>query len=403
MSVAGMSQTPGGTASAGLVLALVRSGQAVTRSELIQATGLSRPTLAGRLDALLRSGYLIEAGTGATKGRPAGRFQLNDSAGVALAADLGATNARLAVVDLAGAALAERAVHLSISDGPEIVLPRVLGILHELLTECGKDDAAVLGTGMGVPGPVDFSSGRPVRPPIMPGWDDFDIRAWFASRLSAPVFIDNDVTVMARGEHRRGGAQDEQDVVFVKAGTGIGAGLILGGTVYRGDRGAAGDLGHVRIQAADGVLCRCGNDGCLEAVAGGPALAARLSASGLPAASTRDVARLVAQGVPEAIQATREAGRHIGEALATVVNLVNPQVIVIGGDLAATHDHLLAGIREEIYRRSTALATERLRITESRLGARAGIEGCAVLALDELLSPRALDQALTARDQQQIA
>jgi glucokinase len=177
MSVAGMSQTSGGTASAGLVLALVRSGQAVTRSELIQATGLSRPTLAGRLDALLRSGYLIEAGTGATKGRPAGRFQLNESAGVALAADLGATNARLAVVDLAGASLAERAVPLSISDGPEIVLPRVLGILHELLAECGKDDAAVLGTGMGVPGPVDFSRGRPVRPPIMPGWDDFDIRA----------------------------------------------------------------------------------------------------------------------------------------------------------------------------------------------------------------------------------
>ena len=139
-----------------------------------------------------------------------------------------------------------------------------------------------------------------------------------------------------------------------------GAGLILGGTVYRGDRGAAGDLGHVRIQAAAGVLCRCGNYGCLEAVAGGPALAARLSASGLPAA-----------GSP--------AFRSRFTTTA------------------------IAWIREEIYRRSTALATERLRITESRLGARAGIEGCAVLALDELLSPRALDKALTARDQQQIA
>lgn len=381
-------------ASIGAVLGLARQRRTLTRAELIQLTGLSRSTVATRLDPLLRRGLLVEAGVGATGGRPAERFEFNARAGVVLAADLGATHARLGVTDLAGAALAERAVELDVADGPETVLGAAWEILRELLREADREIGDVWGLGVGVPGPVDFASGRAIRPPIMPGWDLFDIPGWFAGHLDAPVFVDNDVNTMALGEHRHASgdpADTADDMVFVKVGTGIGSGLILHGDLYRGGWGAAGDIGHVRVSAAEKVVCRCGNTGCLETVAGGRALAARLSALGLAAAHTRDVVSLVKGGQGQAVHAVRQAGRQIGEALATVVNVVNPRVIVIGGDLAEASEHLLAGIREVVYQRSTAMATERLRITASRLGDRAGITGCAVLALDDLFAPDAVD------------
>ena len=381
---------PASAVSVGTILGLARRQQSMTRGDLIQLTGLSRSAVAARLDPLLRRGLLIEAGTGATGGRPAERFEFNAGAGIVLAADFGATRARLAVADLTGTPLAERTEDMDIAAGPDAVLGTAWDILRELARESGRELATTWGVGVGVPGPVDFARGQAVRPPIMPGWDGFDIPGWFAGRVTAAVLVDNDVNVMALGEHRHA-QEDKADMIFVKVGTGIGSGLVLHGSIYRGSQGAAGDIGHVRVGTAEQVVCGCGNTGCLETVAGGRALARQLSATGVAAENTRDVVRLVAQGEARAVHAVRQAGRHIGEALATVVNVVNPQVIVIGGDLAEAREHLLAGIREVVYRRSTALATEQLRITVSRLADRAGIAGCAALVLDSLLAPGSVD------------
>ena len=206
----------------------------------------------------------------------------------------------------------------------------------------GRDGADVRGIGIGVPAPVAFSRGEPVAPPMMPGWDGFSIPGWFARYYDVPVLVDNDVNIMALGEHWTHWREFEH-MLYVKMGTGIGCGLVTDRRIHRGAQGAAGDIGHIRLAGHDNVLCRCGNVGCLEAVAGGRALAARLTARGAPAASSRDVVRLVRDGEPLAIQAVRDAGRHLGEVLAECINFFNPGAIVIGGDLAEAHQQLLAG------------------------------------------------------------
>ncbi|MDX6516088.1 MAG: hypothetical protein QOH73_1754 [Gaiellaceae bacterium] len=380
--------------SAGALLSLIREGVAVTRADLARQTGLARSTVAQRVDALLARGLVYEAGGGAsTGGRPATVLAFNRDAGVVLVADLGATHARLAVSDLAGTPLAERAADLDIAVGPEQALAWVSDRFAELLDEIGRAPAEVRGIGIGVPGPVEFASGRPANPPIMPGWDDFPIPEWFAGRYSAPVLVDNDVNIMARGEHRMHWRQT-QHLLLIKVGTGIGCGIVADGHIHRGARGAAGDIGHIRATDREDVVCRCGNLGCLEAVAGGQALAQRLADAGEDATHSRDVVRLVEEGHAGAIRMVRDAGRTLGEVLAGTVNFFNPAVIVIGGDIAEAHAQLLAGVREGIFSRSLPLATRDLRIVPCRLGDRAGVIGAAIMVIEHVLAPDAVDHSL---------
>jgi predicted NBD/HSP70 family sugar kinase len=328
-----------------------------------------------------------------TGGRPPAVLAFNRDAGVVLVADLGATHARVAVSDLVGTPLAERAADLDIALGPEPVLEWVDERFTELLEEVGRSAEDARGIGVGVPGPVEFDSGRPVNPPIMPGWDDFPIPEWFEGRYRAPVLVDNDVNIMARGEHRMHW-RDTKHLLLIKVGTGIGCGIVADGHIHRGARGAAGDIGHIRVASSEDVVCRCGNIGCLEAIAGGQALAERLAAQGADATRSRDVVSLVRSGHPGAIRMVRDAGRTLGEVLAGTVNFFNPAVIVIGGDIAEAHAQLLAGVREGIFSRSLPLATRDLRIVPSRLGDRAGVIGAATMAIEHVLSPDAVDRAL---------
>ena len=379
---------------AGALLRLIRDEVAVTRADLARVTGLARSTVAQRVDALLEQGLVYEAGGSAsTGGRPPTVLAFNRDAGVVLVADLGATHARVAVTDLIGTALAERASNLDIALGPEQVLAWVVERFAELLDEIGRSGDGVRGIGVGVPGPVEFASGRPVSPPIMPGWDDFPIPDWFADLYSAPVLVDNDVNIMARGEHWMHWRETEH-LLLVKVGTGIGCGIVAEGHIHRGARGAAGDIGHIRATSSEEVVCRCGNIGCLEAIAGGQALARRLADAGEDASHSRDVVRLVNSGHAGAIRMVRDAGRTLGEVLAGTVNFFNPAVIVIGGDIAEAHAQLLAGVREGIFSRSLPLATRDLRIVPSRLGDRAGVTGAAIMAIDHVLSPAAVDRSL---------
>jgi predicted NBD/HSP70 family sugar kinase len=379
---------------AGSVLRLIRDGEAVTRAALARRTGLARSTVAQRVDALLAHQLVYEAGGEAsTGGRPATVLAFNHRAGVVLVADLGATHSRLAISDLSGRPLAEIAFDMDIADGPERVLSTICEHFEALLEEAGRHGGEVRGIGVGVPGPVDFPAGRPVNPPIMPGWDGFSIPGWFAGRYDVPVLVDNDVNIMALGEHWSHW-RDLDHLLYVKVGTGIGSGLVSGRAIHRGADGAAGDIGHIRVSDHDDAVCRCGNLGCLEAVAGGRALALALSADGIDASGSREVVELVRAGRPEAILKVREAGRVLGDVLAGCVNFFNPGAIVVGGDIAEAQDHLLAGIREVVFQRSLPLATRDLTIANSRLGDRAGVVGAAIMVIDHVLAPEAVDRAL---------
>ncbi|MEA2439110.1 MAG: hypothetical protein QOH76_534 [Thermoleophilaceae bacterium] len=368
----------------------------MTRADVARHTGLARSTVAQRVDALLAAGLVYEAGGSAsTGGRPPTVLAFNHDAGVVLVADLGATHARLAVSDLAGTPLAEHAANMEIARGPEKVLGWVCEQFAALLEEVGRPPADVRGIGIGVPGPVEFHTGRPVNPPIMPGWDGVAIPEWFSSSYAAPVLVDNDVNIMARGEHWMHWREIDH-LLMIKVGTGIGCGIVAGGEIHRGARGAAGDIGHIRATAREDVVCRCGNIGCLEAVAGGQALAARLAETGLDASHSRDVVRLVRAGDATAVRMVRDAGRTLGEVLAGTVNFFNPAVIVVGGDIAEAHAQLLAGVREGIFSRSLPLATRDLRIVPSRLSDRAGVIGAAIMAVEHILAPDTVDRSLQA-------
>jgi predicted NBD/HSP70 family sugar kinase len=376
----------------GATLQLLRDGRPRTRAELASVTGQARSTVAQRVDQLLSAGLLAPGEAASTGGRPPATFAFNPAARIVAAVDLGATHSRIALTDLASTVLVEESESIAITDGPEPVLERVAERVRALVAGTGRSARDLVGVGVGLPGPVDHESGRPISPPIMPGWDLADVRGFLQERVGGvPVLVDNDVNIMALGEHATE-LRDVDHLLFVKVATGIGAGLVSDGAIRRGAQGAAGDLGHVAVPGGADVLCSCGNTGCLEALASGSAVARALTAAGVPARSSADVVALVRAGNVEASTAVREAGRSLGAVLATCVNLLNPSDIVIGGSLADAGDHLLAGIREVVYRRSLPLATQHLRIVTSRTGGRAAVIGASTMVIDQVLSDGSLEQ-----------
>jgi glucokinase len=325
-----------------------------------------------------------------TGGRPSSQFAIATSGRVVLGVDVGATHVRIAVSDLAGGVLAQDLERMDVSEGPEKVLTWVISAAERLLASVDRASADLLAIGIGLPGPVEHSTGRPINPPIMPGWDRFDVPDYLASSFDAPVLVDNDVNIMALGEREHAWPHVDH-LIFVKVATGIGSGVISSGLLQRGAQGTAGDIGHVYVARGADVPCACGNRGCLEALASGPALARALAATGLTASSSQDVVEFVKRGNIDAIQAVRQAGRDIGEVLTTCVSLINPSAIVLGGSLAQAGEHLIAGVREVVYTRSMPLATEHLQITQSKLGPDAGVLGASMLAIHHALAPESIE------------
>jgi predicted NBD/HSP70 family sugar kinase len=384
-----------GPASAGQILQMIRSGQVSTRRELLELTGLSRSTLTLRLSQLYAAGYLRSEGQRAGNiGRPSGILTFDETGKLILVADLGATHARMALTDAAGTVIRETTQELNIEDGPQRVLGTVRRTFRAMVDESDHDMGDVCGIGVGVPGPVEFETGRVRNPPMMPGWHDHPIAQNLADDFGTPVFVDNDANLMGLGEQRLV-YPDVGSLLFVKVGTGIGSGIILRGRPERGNAGGAGDIGHIRLRGpAEPAPCACGGSGCLAVYASGGALARQLTAEGIPTRTARDVVTLVEAGRAEAITLVGVAGRLLGEVLATAVALLNPAALIIGGDIAETHEHFLNGVRTLLYERTVPRATRDLLITTSALGDRAGIEGARIMVLEHVFSAEAVDDQL---------
>jgi predicted NBD/HSP70 family sugar kinase len=298
------------TTSPGSLFQLIRSGLATTRPELTRLTGLSRSAVTQRVSALIGAGLVLEnEPLESTGGRPPTRLCFNADAGVVLAADLDVTHCRLAVSSLDGTLLAELAADKPIALGPAPILEWVTDHFTDLLAETGRTSADVRGVGIGIPGPVEFSAGRTVSPPIMPGWDGVEIPPILRVHFPAPVLVDNDVNIMAVGEYGAHWRDRVDDMLFVKVGTGIGCGIIVDGEIHRGAQGAAGDIGHIQVEGHHDVPCHCGNFGCVEAIASGDALAARLRQLGYDCPDARAVGKMARGGNGDATRLVREAGR----------------------------------------------------------------------------------------------
>nr|WP_245674497.1 ROK family transcriptional regulator [Herbidospora cretacea] len=373
-------------ATTGEVLQLVRSGEATTRAEIGRVTALSRPAVTHRVNELLQRGLIVEDAEGpSTGGRPPVRLRFNAAGGVVAVASLGASRTQIALCDLAGDVIERTDLVIDVEEGPDAVLGLVMDTWEKLLGDRGP----VVGVGLGVPATVEYARGRTESARVMASWTGVEIPPLIAARFPVPVLVDNDVNVIAMGEHR-GVYPGERDLLFVKVSTRIGAGVVSSGSVMRGALGAAGEIGHIPVRDGGGVLCRCGNLDCVDSVASGTAILGELRSRGRDVLSLADVTALVRAGDAETMAVVRQAGRWLGEVIASAVNLLNPSVVVLGGDVAEMFQPLVSGVREVVYQRSTQLATRSLKIERSRLGPGAGITGCALLVIDRILDPDAI-------------
>ncbi|WP_157008131.1 ROK family transcriptional regulator [Agromyces laixinhei] len=385
--------SPGFDSSPGGILNLVRSGATSSRAEIARLAGLAPSTVTARVERLMQSGYLREAGPGSSRGgrRPT-QLEVNPETGAVIGVDLGAHHASFGLFDMAGELLAERHLDMDIADGPERILDWIAGVATSMVDDAAASGQVLRGIGLGLPGPVGFPGRRLVSPSRMPGWNGLDAGGRLRELAGVPVIADNDANLMALGEHTRG-PDDARHLVFVKAGSSIGCGVIASGSLYHGFRGMAGDISHVSVPGAPATVCSCGRVGCLDAVAGGAAIVAGLRAAGVDVADTRQVLRLADDGHPLATQTLREAGTRTGGVLATIVNFFNPQRLVLGGTLSEA-DAFVAGVRSAVYTECLPMATDHLEIAVSRTKALGGVIGASRLVLDHLFDATVINEAL---------
>ncbi|WP_248962688.1 ROK family transcriptional regulator [Sphaerisporangium perillae] len=366
----------------GELLRLVALGHAESRAELARHSGLAPSSVSLRVEELIDAGLLQEEGAGLSRGgRRPRRLKLAPAAGLLAIADLGSHHARLGLVDLSGTPLAIVEHACDIGAGAAVTLDWLATRLEELVAASGGG-LPVRGVGIGVPGPVDPADGTVISPSRMPGWSEYPVGAHLAERFGVPILVENDANLMAAGEYLAWPGCE--NLMVLKVGTGIGCGIITGGRLHRG-RGAAGDISHVHVRADRSVICSCGHPDCLEAYASGAALMAALAEQGIEVDHPARIAGLAADGVPQATNLVRGAGRLIGDVLTALVNFFNPDAVVIGGSLSAA-EQLIAAIRGAVYERCLPLATRDLRIDVTRAGPNAAILGAGSLLLDVVLS-----------------
>ncbi|PKQ36570.1 MAG: ROK family protein [Actinobacteria bacterium HGW-Actinobacteria-11] len=377
------------------IVNMVRTGEATTRPEIGRITGLGRGVVTQRIDQAIEMGFLADSELApSTGGRSARTLRFRSEQGLIVVCALGALHIRVGIADLDGTLIAHTHEPWDIASGPEKTLARTMELADALLTKQGE--APVWAVTVGLPGPVDFAHGRPVAPPIMPGWNGFDVRDAIQEHFDAPAWIDNDVNLLVFGERARRDAATD-DLIYCKIGSGIGSGLLSQGRVHRGANGAAGDIGHVRVSGSE-EPCRCGKVGCLEAVAGGWALVrdARRAIENGATGQLAEAAHTGGQLTPEAIARAAENGdslaiglvqhsaRVVGEAAATLVNVFNPKIFIIGGAAAAAGELFLAEVRQRVYELSLPLATRDLQIVPSVNDAQEPLRGGAALAIETL-------------------
>jgi len=369
------------------VIDALRDEGLISRAEIARRTGLSRSTVSSLVSELQADGLVIErpepaAAHGDQGGRPPILLSFDASAGVAVGIDFDHHHVRVAVSDLSSRILAEREQELDTDHAAHEGLDAAAELVAELLAEAGVDEARVIGAGMCLPGPVHRPTGVVGSTAILPGWVGVAAAEEMRRRLELPILVDNDANLAALAEAAFGAGRDAKDLVYLMISSGIGAGLVLNGRLYRGAEGLAGELGHVLVDA-DGPVCRCGNRGCLETVAGTDALAELLRRSHGDGLDGRAIVRLAREGDLGCRRVIADAGRAIGKAAATLVNVLNPELLIVGGDLSDAGELLLDGVRESLERSALPTAVQAADVVAGSLGDRAEVLGAIALVLSE--------------------
>lgn len=369
----------------------------ISRVELARQMNLTRAAITSIINDLQAAGLVREVENQLTGGRKPIVLEINPELGYVVGIDMGSTHVSLILADFSAREIQELHMPFNINLGPRVCLDQVDTYLRDMLQKAGLTLADIKAVGAGVPGPIVAEAGMVSGPPIMPGWDGFPIRDTLQGRWGCPVTLNNDAELGALGEWAYGAGRGERDLAYIKVGIGIGAGLLLDGQIYGGITGSAGEIGHVTINE-NGPECQCGNRGCLEAMAGGQAIANRaieavrkgqrtLLTEKLPVESIthQDVIAAARRGDLLSQQIVAEAGSHLGTAIASLVNLFNPSMVVIGGGVAQIGDLLLEPIRRAVQQRSLRVASRAVRISAALLGRRSSGMGAVVRALSQVL------------------
>ncbi len=366
----------------------------ISRTDLADQMGLTRAAVTLIVNDLIENGVILEAESRAIpNGRPPVVLEIDPKRGLVAAVDMGATHVNIAIADFSAKIIYEKYFPFNIKLGPQVCLAEVNRSLRELLNNSGINISQLMAVGVGVPGPVITDAGTVVSPPIMPGWDGYPIRASLEKEWGLPVSLNNDAELGALGEWAYGAGRGEKNLAFIKVGSGIGAGLMINQQLYGGTTGSAGEIGHLTIDE-NGPLCSCGNHGCMEAFAGGQAIAnqakklvesgKRTLLSNIPIAdlTAQDVAKAAARGDLPSQEIIMRAGTFIGIAIAGLVNLFNPGAVIIGGGVAQAGDLLTTPIRQAVRERSLRASEQSVHITTAMLGKRSSLIGATVQAIN---------------------
>lgn len=387
--------------SPGALLSLIREMGGATRKDLLHATHLARATLESRLDRLSRQGYVVSQDAPSAAGRPPQMFRFNEVGGYLICVDMGSTSTRLGITDLAARLVAHRSVELDLSMGPGVALGKVGTLLRDLIRDAGLEPRLVMGVGVGVPSHV-VVSGRMVRFPVLGqasgSWTDMIISEEIRAFLPAlgigdvPVLVDNGANTMALGVWRTAWPE-VRDMIVLKVGMSISFGIISNSDIVRGAIGLAGDLGHIPDPTSD-IVCTCGQRGCAVAVASGRGIANILGTTVEPIHTSRDLVRLQKSGREDVTDLVKQAGRRLGVLIGDAMATLNPQLVVVGGNLAQDNPLLLDEIRSVAPSRVHPLAASTTSIVATPIADEGGLRGAAHLALRHVLEPANVDRAI---------
>jgi glucokinase-like ROK family protein len=381
------------------VLDLIRfTPGGISRVELAQRLALTRAAVTPIVNDLMNTGLIQETESRvAASGRPPILLSINAGRGTVAGIDMGATHLTVLIANFSAQVIAEKEIPFNIADGPTTCIDQADQLLRELLQGANLSLQNLAAIGVGVPGPIVTKAGMVLAPPLMPGWDRFPIRDTLEKRWGCPVSLNNDAELGVLGEWAYGAGRGAQNLAYIKVGTGVGAGLFMDGQIYRGATGSAGEIGHMTIDE-NGPLCICGNRGCLEAMTGGKAIAAKArdaiasnkrtelaNLKPVENITVMEIARAAARGDLVAQEILTEAGNQLGIAIASLVNLFNPDIVVVGGGVAQTGDLFLEPVRKAVQKRSLPAAAYEVRITTSLLGKRSSSMGAVVQALSTAL------------------
>lgn len=362
------------------VLDVLRTRGPLTRAEIGASVGLSRSTVSTLLSDLKRGGLTTEVGSDRpSTGRPASHVALNRCAGLAVGVDVGRRHVRVVVADAGHQVLAERVDRFDVDDRPRETFAAIADSLDGLLVGLTAARQDVLSIGLGIPAPLD-ARGTVGSSSILPGWLGLVPAKVLADELRLPVHVDNDANLGALAEAVLGAGRGCHSMVYVKAATGIGAGIVYDGHVLRGVSGTAGELGHITV-VVGGEVCRCGNRGCLETYVGGPALVSRLAHAGVKVTGVPDIVSRAHAGDPACIRVLSDVGDQTGRALADVVNLLNPERVVLGGELSLAGELVLTSLRTRVMRSAVPAAAGSVSVLTGLLGDRAEALGALLLVL----------------------